>query len=219
MLSVTRLILHLASLDATERLAAAFAEALPAGSVVTLEGDLGAGKTTFVRAFVAARGGDTSAVSSPTFVLCQEYGSIAHVDAYRVGDESELEAIGWDRITAGDRTVFIEWPSKIPGAIETLQHRVVGLTLEATDLEEREATIDVQSGSPLSAALRTLVNELGGEIRTDRRCPVTDRAVAATSPTWPFADERARLAELGSWFNESYVISRDITEADLDQGE
>lgn len=217
-----RFIVPLEDLGATERLAGALARGLAPGDVVALSGDLGAGKTTTVRMLVGAAGGDSRAASSPTFVIAQEYDAptpLVHIDAYRVGDEDELDAIGWDRLTDHDRIVLIEWPEKISRAIEELGGRVTRVLLEATGESSREATVDTRNRSGLARELKRLVNEIGGEVRTDRACPTTAEPVASDSPTWPFASERARDAELGAWFNESYTISRPMEEADLEQGE
>jgi len=93
------------------------------GELVLLFGELGAGKTTLVRGIAAGVGLDPAEVSSPTFVLCQEYRSgdaptIAHVDAWRMHDAGDLESIGWDELRR-DRSIIIclEWPERVIGAI------------------------------------------------------------------------------------------------------
>jgi len=76
-----------------------------------------------------------------------------------------------------------------------------------------------RSGWP---ALTRLGMGSGGEgsgARRDTVCPVTGRAVSATSPTWPFADERARLADLYKWFAEGYTVSRPSEWNDLEETE
>ena len=57
------------------------------------------------------------------------------------------------------------------------------------------------------------------ESREATRCPVTGSTVPGDSPTWPFADERARMADLYRWMHESYTITREMKDADLEQGE
>ncbi len=85
--------------DDTARLGAALAEVLPAGAVAALYGALGAGKTRLVQALAQALGIDRRQVTSPTFVLIQEYHGrkiLYHIDAYRIRDEDEFLALGPD---------------------------------------------------------------------------------------------------------------------------
>ncbi len=89
------------------------------GDVVALRGGLGAGKTTFVRAIVAALHGGDEAVSSPTFVFRQRYDPprpgvppVEHVDLYRIEDETELADLALDDAFAPDAIALIEWPER-----------------------------------------------------------------------------------------------------------
>lgn len=90
---------------------------LTAGSVVLLVGDLGAGKTAFVRGLAEGLGSPPGEVSSPTFTLMQEYrgGRLAlfHVDLYRLNDAREIEDLGLDELTA-EGVLAIEWAEKLP---------------------------------------------------------------------------------------------------------
>ena len=93
-------------------------------TVVTLSGELGAGKTTFVQ-FVAGALGVSETVSSPTFVIekiyaleGQRFSRLIHIDAYRMKDEHELEVLGWDEIVKeSDNLILIEWPERVPNLI------------------------------------------------------------------------------------------------------
>jgi tRNA threonylcarbamoyladenosine biosynthesis protein TsaE len=104
-----------ASSAETERLAADFARRLRPGDVVLVSGELGSGKTTFVRGACRALG-VTAPVTSPTFTIGQVYAGpveIAHLDLYRLSevDPSILE----DYVTP-ERVAFVEWPLELPGA-------------------------------------------------------------------------------------------------------
>lgn len=110
---------HRLSLDteaATARLAEAVAASARAGDAILLEGDLGAGKTTFARAFLRAVADDeTLEVPSPTFTLLQIYDlprlRVAHIDLYRLADPQELDELGLDDYS-GDGVVIVEWPER-----------------------------------------------------------------------------------------------------------
>jgi tRNA threonylcarbamoyl adenosine modification protein YjeE len=106
-----------ASEDDTRRVAAALSAALVGGDVVALEGTLGAGKTVFVRAVAEALGVPRSAgVSSPSYTLVNLYDGgrlpLAHLDLYRLGDDDELEAIGFRDLLDGHRALLVEWPER-----------------------------------------------------------------------------------------------------------
>lgn len=99
------------------------ARALGPGSVVLLYGELGAGKTVFVRGLGEGLGVDPEEVSSPTFTLVHEYRgrrTLYHVDLYRV-DAADVDDLGLEELAAGDAVVAIEWaerlPRPLPGAI------------------------------------------------------------------------------------------------------
>ena len=106
---------------ATDRLAAALAETLPARLVVGLHGTLGAGKTHFVRGFVAALGGKREDVVSPTFVLCQHYQcgkrTVNHLDAYRIKDDDEFLELGVDELFDSEAITFVEWADRVPDCL------------------------------------------------------------------------------------------------------
>jgi tRNA threonylcarbamoyladenosine biosynthesis protein TsaE len=116
------------SLDAWGR---AVGAVLPRPTVITLEGDLGAGKTTLARAICAGLGVlNLDEVTSPTFSLVQQYeaprGPVVHVDLYRLRTDAELEALGWDEIVDTAPVLLIEWPDR---AVNTLPRDTIGITL------------------------------------------------------------------------------------------
>lgn len=204
---------ELAGLGDTAKLGSELAAVLRAGDVVLLDGPLGAGKTTLVRSIVESFGGD--AVSSPTFVVVNEYETepvVMHVDAYRLdgGDDEELALLGWDRVVSDETVALIEWGERIADLIEG---EAATIGLEHAGETERRVTIRL----PESWGERAGIGVLLG--RTETTCRVTGVRVSPDNPHWPFADERAKLADLHRWFSENYTISRPMTEADLEQGE
>lgn len=90
--------------------------------LITLKGDLGAGKTTLAQAICAGYG-VTEEVTSPTYALVHKYSAprsaVYHVDLYRLSTESDLTNIGWDDIISEAALVIVEWPeragSRMPG--------------------------------------------------------------------------------------------------------
>ena len=106
---------------ATRRLAIDVANALEAGDVVTLSGDLGAGKTTLARTLIRYLTGDpTIEVPSPSFTLMQSYDlpqfPLVHVDLYRVSGPAELAELGFDDLP--ERAVMLlEWPDRADGLL------------------------------------------------------------------------------------------------------
>jgi tRNA threonylcarbamoyl adenosine modification protein YjeE len=113
--------LALANETATAHLMADLAMLIGAGDVITLSGDLGAGKTAAARAMIRYLAGDeTLEVPSPTFTLLQGYElppfPLVHADLYRVNDASELEEIGLSPFPEGV-VALIEWPERAPGAL------------------------------------------------------------------------------------------------------
>jgi tRNA threonylcarbamoyl adenosine modification protein YjeE len=113
----------LAQLD---RVARRLAAILPPRALVALEGDLGAGKTTLVKAVAVAAGLDPAEIVSPTFGLLHVHGlprrdggpeRIVHADFYRLAGAVDLHEIGWEEATAGRAWVFVEWPSRAAEAL------------------------------------------------------------------------------------------------------
>jgi len=112
-------------------LACRLVAALPPRAFLALEGDLGAGKTTFVKAIAAAIGIDPSEVVSPTFGLIHVHDlpaaadrptperpeRLVHADLYRLAGAGDLAEIGWEDATSGRCWVFVEWPSRAPTAL------------------------------------------------------------------------------------------------------
>ena len=112
--------------DATERAGAELAARLRPGDVVLVSGELGAGKTTFVRGALRALGVQ-GPVTSPTFVVGVAYegagGPLAHLDLYRLAGMGGEDPGLLDPFFAPDTIAFVEWPERAPGAWP--QERVV----------------------------------------------------------------------------------------------
>lgn len=109
------------SVEETERMGAQLAEKLPSGCVVAFTGDLGAGKTAFVRGMAHGLG-ITERVTSPTFTIVNEYEGgnrpLFHFDLYRLGDADELFDIGWEDYLARGGICAVEWSERAEDAME-----------------------------------------------------------------------------------------------------
>jgi tRNA threonylcarbamoyladenosine biosynthesis protein TsaE len=105
------------SVDQTESIAANLSANFTGGEVVALHGDLGAGKTQFVRGLLRGLGGQPRSVSSPTFVLLNIYDTgrliLYHLDAYRAAGADDFEAIGFAELLEQQGVVAVEWPSRV----------------------------------------------------------------------------------------------------------
>lgn len=116
--------------------------------VIKLEGDLGAGKTTFTKALCEELGA-TSRVQSPTFVIerryelaDQDFNELIHIDAYRLKD-NEDQVLQFEELKEDQqRIIVVEWPEKMP-TLHTLDH-FIKLTFEVVSETEREVTVLVQ---------------------------------------------------------------------------
>jgi tRNA threonylcarbamoyladenosine biosynthesis protein TsaE len=96
------------------------ARTLGSGSIVLLSGELGAGKTAFVRGIAEGLGIDPAEVTSPTFTLVQEYRgrlTLYHVDLYRL-KPTEVDDLGLDEMTLAGGVTAIEWSDRLPRAFE-----------------------------------------------------------------------------------------------------
>lgn len=136
------------SLDETHQLGQIIGNLLPAGAILTLTGDLGSGKTSFVQGL--ARGLDVPAdyyVTSPTYNIINEYPGrypLFHIDLYRIGqtskieDLSDLEDIGFEEILHSGGVVAIEWANMLP---ENLLPLSMALQFEIIDDTSRKICI------------------------------------------------------------------------------
>jgi len=126
--------------DDTADVARELAAALRAGDVILLSGNLGAGKTAFVRGLASGLGIDPEDVSSPTFTLVHEYRggrlTLYHADLYRL-ERIATEDIGLEEMGVADGVLAIEWPDRLahamPGARE--------VQIEIVDENSRRITV------------------------------------------------------------------------------
>ena len=124
--------------EQTRRVGSRLGGVLQAGDVICLQGDLGAGKTTFVQG-IAQGWGSLDAVSSPTFILVNMYrrgdqSQLFHMDAYRLESTPEAEELDLDSMLA-EGALLIEWPERMDGLIPAER---LWVNLEHIDEEERE---------------------------------------------------------------------------------
>jgi tRNA threonylcarbamoyladenosine biosynthesis protein TsaE len=119
------------------------AETLQPGTFVLLHGDLGAGKTAFVRGMAAGLGANPEDVSSPTFVLIQHYKgrvSLTHVDLYRLDSAAAVDDLGLEEMANG-AVVAIEWAERLPRPFEG------SVTVKIEDLGGDVRRISVGTGT------------------------------------------------------------------------
>ena len=124
--------------EQTRQIGARLGQALQAGNIICLQGDLGAGKTTFVQG-IAQGWGSLDAVSSPTFILVNVYRGadekqLYHLDAYRLDSELEAEELDLASMLA-QGPLLIEWPERMQNLIPR-EH--LWVNLEYVDQEERQ---------------------------------------------------------------------------------
>ncbi|HEX4055860.1 MAG TPA: tRNA (adenosine(37)-N6)-threonylcarbamoyltransferase complex ATPase subunit type 1 TsaE [Tepidisphaeraceae bacterium] len=136
--------IHLShSVAKTESIAAELAQTLVPGDCVALEGQLGAGKTQFVRGLAAALGANPRAVSSPTFVLLNIYRggrlTLFHLDAYRVHGAEDFESIGFVELLEQEGVVVVEWSDRIA---QILPERRIHVTIEVLGKTDRRITVE-----------------------------------------------------------------------------
>ncbi|MCL2838816.1 MAG: tRNA (adenosine(37)-N6)-threonylcarbamoyltransferase complex ATPase subunit type 1 TsaE [Oscillospiraceae bacterium] len=132
---------HSSSEQDTYKIAAEFAKTLKSGDVVALFGDLGAGKTAFVRGVADALGAGADKVSSPTFTLVNEYDGdlkIFHFDVYRL-ENARLSEFDWmDEYLFSDEVCLIEWAEYI---LPILPKSYIRVEIERISENERKITM------------------------------------------------------------------------------
>lgn len=188
----------------TRALAHRLADDVRAGDILTLDGMLGAGKTTFVRFFAEALGVDLRSVSSPTYVLCHEYETkrglaLIHIDAYRLGAEDDVLELGGEELWMRPNAVWIvEWPDRI-----------------AESMPEATLRLEIEHAGP-TARRFTIHGVREGFGQRFGKCPQCGKPAMRDATYAPFCSDRCRLVDLSKWFSGAHVISRPLTADDFE---
>ena len=122
----------------TEHIGSLLGEMLIRGDIIALAGELGTGKTTFVRGMACGMGIERAEVASPSFTLVNEYEGplpLYHIDLYRLEDEHELLGIDYDDYIKGDGVAVIEWADRISQAVP---RESLWIRLQYRDAERRD---------------------------------------------------------------------------------
>lgn len=131
----------------TRAVARALAADLVAGDVVLLHGDLGAGKTVFVKGLAHGLGVDPADVTSPTFTLVHEYAGgrlpLIHLDLYRL-DRAELDEVGLDPDLAARGVVVVEWAERL------IRRPLAAIAVTLTDRGDEARHVRIDRASPVS---------------------------------------------------------------------
>jgi tRNA threonylcarbamoyladenosine biosynthesis protein TsaE len=208
---------HTRSAAETQHMAAGLAGVLRAGDVVSIEGELGAGKTCFVRGLAQGLGINPASVSSPTFVIAHEYDGprirLTHIDAYRIASADDLETIGWsEMLAARDAVIAVEWPSRIasslPGGRIDVAIDVVSESERLIRISAQRAFNDKLQGIGLQPTNSPNTRQV--------KCRTCGKAIDAGVRTYPFCSDRCRMADLGGWFTGAHKLSRPM-QADEEQ--
>lgn len=148
--------------EQTRRIGVRLGGALQPGDIICLQGDLGAGKTTFVQG-IAQGWGSRDSVSSPTFILVNVYrrgdaGQLFHMDAYRLDSTPEAEELDLDTMLA-QGPLIVEWPERINGLVPSEN---LWVKLEHVDEEEREMKFK-SHGKRYDQLLDVVRHAIGGD--------------------------------------------------------
>jgi tRNA threonylcarbamoyladenosine biosynthesis protein TsaE len=216
--------------ERTEAVAETLAGLAAGGDLVTVEGELGAGKTCFARGLAAGLGIDPAEVSSPSFVLLQHYGPaaprgllLAHLDAYRVEGPAQLAGVGLEEIL-GDPgvVVLVEWASRIEAAlpgprIEVRLLPAAGAVGPAAATQRRIRLRDLRGDLRQAQRLREAMAAIHAAtpMSEEHRCPTCGSGLGdGESESPPFCSTRCRLADLGRWFRGEHRIVRPLDESE-----
>ncbi|MEE4274465.1 MAG: tRNA (adenosine(37)-N6)-threonylcarbamoyltransferase complex ATPase subunit type 1 TsaE, partial [Thermoleophilia bacterium] len=169
----------------TRRFARALAALLAPPALITVEGDLGTGKTTLIREVLRARG-VRGAIASPSFTIAQSYRGrggerLHHLDLYRLSAGAETELFAWDDYLGGDALTFVEWPE---AGREALPPADVRLVLEHRTRARRDARL--WASPAFEERLAAASAEAGVAVeRSAGEHSVAAGGVASAAPTRP----------------------------------
>ncbi len=139
------------TLEQLEEFAKVWAPTLQTGDLVTLSGELGAGKTTFVKALVGVLGGEPNDVQSPTFSILHHYRAVPaviHIDAYRLAGVEDAMRAGIQDVLASegpDSITFVEWPGKVPSLWGPVTAHVTLGEVEDSETQKKQRILTVES--------------------------------------------------------------------------
>ena len=219
----------------TQALGSAMADCTLRSDLIALIGELGTGKTQFVKGLAAGLGLHPNDVVSPTFVLVREHelpdsaaagkpSVLVHIDAYRLGGDDDLESIGWDADLAEpasqgrrDALVVVEWADRLgpigPSRLEIhLQHNG-----DDTRIIHGRPFGNWKSRIEQLSSVWQSILEADEPDAEPGRCASCDRPVFGQTPIFPFCSERCRLVDLSRWIRGDYRISRPIEQSDLEE--
>lgn len=126
------------SVEETLEIAEKYSKTVQPGDIICLKGNLGAGKTHFVKGFVRGFGISETVVSSPTFTIINEYEGerpVYHFDCYRLEQPEDALEIGAEEYFYGDGVCIVEWPERILGILPTDAKKI---TIKTISENERE---------------------------------------------------------------------------------
>ena len=156
--------IHLPDAAATERAGAALASTLQGGMIVTLKGDLAAGKTTLARGALRALGW-TGPVKSPTYTLVEHYLVsrlyLYHFDFYRFENPEEWETAGLAEYFRSDAVGLVEWPERVAGLLPAAD---VELVLKHLDLGASGRTLTLRPATPAGERCQSAITSVIGAL-------------------------------------------------------
>lgn len=199
--------LTVSTAEETERVAAELARTLRPGDVVALDGELGSGKTSFVRGLAGGLGCE-GVVNSPTFVRMQQYsgdgGELVHIDAYRFEGDADLAQLGWDELLDGRHAVIaIEWAVRVAHA---LPERRVDVTLAYADGDARTIRIRDRRQECSSKVCGVCGAASAADANGASGATGARGATGSTGATGAFCSARCRGADLRRWLDGVYAI-------------